>query len=129
MRPLSFRSTSISEEWTPFGMLIELGAACAPAYGFDLGHTEDQLFGDQADAVGLGKRYAGIEQHVDGEGALIERRQECARQQRSGADRGDHRKQRDRHDEALPGESVLEQRTVGALERAHEPAFALPRAA
>ncbi len=64
-----------------FGMLVELGAACAPAHGFDLGHAEDQLFGDEADAIGLGKRYARIEEHVDGEGALVERRQERARQQ------------------------------------------------
>ena len=31
-----------------FGVLVEFGAARAPAHGFDLGHIEDELFGDQA---------------------------------------------------------------------------------
>ena len=70
-----------------FGMLVEFGAARAPAHGFDLGHAEDELFGNQADAVGLGQRDARIEEHVDGEGALVEGRQERARQQRSSANR------------------------------------------
>ena len=63
-----------------FGMLVEFGAAGAPADRFHLGHIEEQPLGDQADAVRFGKRNAGIEQHVDGEGAFVEGRQERARQ-------------------------------------------------
>ena len=50
-----------------FGVLVELGAAGAPADGLHLRHLEDQALGDQADAVGLGERDARIEQHVDRE--------------------------------------------------------------
>ena len=50
-RRRSSRSTSISRGVHALGMLIELGAAGAPADGLDLGHLEDELLGDQADAV------------------------------------------------------------------------------
>ena len=65
-----------------FGMLVEFGAAGAAADELHLRHLQDQLLGDQADAVALGQRDAGIEQHVDGERALVEGRQEGARQLR-----------------------------------------------
>ena len=68
------------------GMLVEFGAAGAPADRFHLRHLHDQAFGDRADAVGFGKRDAGIEGDLDGEGAFVERRQERARQrERRGA--------------------------------------------
>ena len=38
-----------------FGMLVELCAACAPAHSLDLGNAEDELLGDEADAIGLAK--------------------------------------------------------------------------
>ncbi len=62
------------------GMLVEFGAAGAAADDLHLGHLEHQPLGDQADAIRFGERDAGIEQHVDGERAFVERRQEGARQ-------------------------------------------------
>ena len=72
-----------------FGVLIELGTAGAPADRFHLRHVENEPLGDQADPVGFGERDAGIEQRVDGEGALVEGRQEGARQQECGNRRDD----------------------------------------
>ena len=63
-----------------FGMLVEFGAAGAAADQLDLRHLHDQPLGDQPDAVAFRQRDAGIEQHVDGERALVEGRQEGARQ-------------------------------------------------
>ena len=94
-----------------FGMLIEFGAAGAPAHSLDLRHLQHKLLGNQADAVRFGERDAGVEQHVDGEGALVEGRQERARQQRgAGRDHGDHSK---RQQQFLPVKGALQQRPVG----------------
>ena len=68
------------------GVLIELGAAGAPAEALHLGNLHDQPLGDGAEAVGLGQRDAGVVLQVDEDGALVERRQERPRQQ-YGADR------------------------------------------
>ena len=40
------------------GVLVELGPARAAADGLDLRHAEDELFGNQADAIGFGERNA-----------------------------------------------------------------------
>ena len=77
----------------------------------------------------LGKRDAGIEQHVDGEGALVEGRQERARQQRGTAGRDDDGNDGERHEAGAAGaKRASQQRAIGALERAHEPALALLQA-
>ena len=44
------------------GMLVELGAAGAPADRLHLRHVEHEPLGDQPDAVGFGKRDARVEQ-------------------------------------------------------------------
>jgi hypothetical protein len=73
------------------GMFIEFRPAGAPPDALHLRHIHDQAFGDQPDPVALGQRNAGVEQQVDGQRALVERRQERARQLR-GKRRPPHRK-------------------------------------
>ena len=108
-----------------FGVLIELGPPGAAADGFDLGHAENELLGDQADTVQLGKRYAGIEEHVDREGALVEGRQERTRQQRCGAGGNEDASAGECHQQLLPGERALEQCAVGSLEIGDEPTLVI----
>ena len=72
-----------------FGMFVEFGAAGAAADRLHLRHLHDQLFGDGADAVRFRERYARIEIDLDVESALIERRQERARQREGRGTRGD----------------------------------------
>ena len=62
------------------GMFVEFGAAGAASDRFDLGNLQQQLLGDQADAVGFRQRYARREGGVDRQRAFVERRQEGARQ-------------------------------------------------
>ena len=90
--PTACRSTSISRGVHAFGMLIQFRAAGPAPDRLDLGHLHHEPLGDQADPIGFGERDARIEQHVDGERALVEGRQERARQE----GRGDPRRSRQR---------------------------------
>jgi hypothetical protein len=63
-----------------FGVLVEFGAARTPANRFDLGHLRHEPLGYQSKPVRLRKRNAWIELELNGRRALVERRQETARQ-------------------------------------------------
>ena len=62
------------------GVLVELGAAGAPADRADLGHLGDELLGEAADAIGFRQADAGLQHDADQHRPLVERRQEGARQ-------------------------------------------------
>ena len=106
-----------------FGMLVELGASGAAPHRSHLRHVEDQAFGDETHAVGFGQRDAGVEQHVDGEGAFIERRKERARKMECGHARCHHCQRRDHNECARMPECARKHRAVAALEDADQPAF------
>ena len=104
LRPPSFRSTSISEEWTPSACSSSSARPVRRPTALTSGTSRMSFSAIRPDAVGLGERDAGIEQHVDGEGALIEGRQERARQQRSAPmPPATTATQRKRHDAAAAG--------------------------
>ena len=106
-------------------MLIQFGAPGPPPDGLDFGHLHQDPLGNQADPIGFGERDARIEQHVDGERALVEGRQEGARKQRRGDPRHRHGEQRHGDQRALMAKGAFEQRRVAALEQAHQGAVAM----
>ncbi len=66
------------------GVLVELGAAGAAADRAHLRHVGDNLLGEAADAIGFGQADAGLQHDADQHRALVERRQEGARQRQAG---------------------------------------------
>src|SRR5437870_4189407 len=72
------------------GVLVEFGAAGTPADRFDLGHLRGKTLGDRAEPTGFGKRDARVELKLNGCRALVERRQETARQDYRSNSGGDH---------------------------------------
>ena len=99
----------------------------APGAAADLGrlrHAGDDLLGQGADAVRLGERGAGVEQHVHRQRAFVERRQEGAREERdAGGGERDHRR-RAGEEPAAVAEGPVQQLRVPALEPGHQRAVA-----
>ena len=62
------------------GVFIEFAASAAPADVCDFRHFEQGLLGNATEAIGLGQGDAGLQLEVDRQRALVERRQETARQ-------------------------------------------------
>jgi len=89
--------------------------ARSAADGLDFGHLHNEALGNQADTAGFSERYARIEQHVDGERAFVEGRQEGAgKEECRGPCRRDG-EQRDGHQRALMAKGEFEQRSVASL--------------
>ncbi len=77
---------------------------CGGPRAFTSGTSMNERFGDQPDAMALGQRDAGIKQHADRECALVERRQEGARQKRRADNGCNHGGARQRQQQSWPRE-------------------------
>ena len=102
------RSTSISEEWTPSACSSSSARPVRRPTDFDFRHFENEPLGDQANAIRFRQRNAWIEQHVDSESALVEGRQEGARQQECGNAASDDCE----HDRKSPADGAVLERPV-----------------
>src|SRR3954469_16920639 len=103
-----------------FCMLVQFSASCSSSDRLDPWHLKNEALGDEADAMGFRQRDARIEQHVDREGALVEGRQESARQQRRAGTRDCYRNHHRSNDGLLMLESPTQHTRVPPLEYADE---------
>ena len=124
-RMLASRSTSISEECTPSACSSSSARPVRRPTALTSGTSRMRRSAIRPTRCDFGKRDARIEQHVDRERALVERRQEGARQKERGGRGGDHRDQHANHQGSRMAERPLEQRAIAALEHAHEGAVAV----
>ena len=81
--------------------------ARAAADGAHLRHLGDDILGDAADAIGFSEADARLQHDADQNRALVERRQERARQQHAGEDRRADRDDRQTDDEGRVARSTI----------------------
>ena len=109
-----------------FGMLVELGAAGAPADGFDLGHVRGCSFSAiRPTRFDSASEMPGLNSMLIVKVPSLKGGRNARGSSAAPIAASDHGDRDQRQQQPLPVESALEQRAVGALERAHQPAFAL----
>ena len=111
------------------GMLVHLGPAGAASDRRHLGHLADEAFGDEAEAVALGERDAGVVGEAEREAALVEGRQERPRQVGGRHARDDDRRAGDPDHQPAMSESPSQEGGVAALEQPDQPGVAMVPAA
>ena len=109
-----------------FRVLVELGAAGAPAEALHLRNGHDQPLGNRAQTVELGERDAGVVLKVDENGAFVERRQERAREQVGAEPSGQHAERDCGKQRSRMPERPMQQLGVAGLKRAYEEAVSAP---
>ena len=109
-------------------MLVEFRSAGAAADLLDFRDLHDQPLGDQADTMALRKRDPRIEEHIDGQRALVEGRQEGAWQLGREHDGGNDTCQNSRHQDLRVAEGPVQKSPVRLFQHADDDALVLVEA-